>query len=193
MVLTFVNPNLIVLVIMALIAFANPRMTPLTPQSQSVCAQVGSFGVDAQTRSVMTAACVGSDLARVMIANQLMKSQFVFTAVDGRYNVAVGWQMSTDASDPKCNLRDSSPFPTQDSGLTWWLVSQFENPTPDGRYMQVNQRCVLGAVSAAEVLDRVVKRLAEKGLSIDDVDWQTVQRMTEVILREIAESILKRF
>jgi hypothetical protein len=178
------NPNLIVFVILSLMAFANPRPIPFTQaQTQPVCAQIGSLGVDAQTRALMTVTCAGSDLARLHIANHLRTGKFVFTAeetVDGRYNVYVDVRVGADADDitPKC-----------DNGSNYYFWLFLEGPNASRDRMEQKGKCLLTAISVDAMWDRVAKYARSIGESLDDVPWDRSMELYDIVIKQIAERL----
>jgi hypothetical protein len=183
------NPNLIVYIILSLMAFANPRSIPFTPaQTQPICAQIGSLGVDAQTRSLMTVTCAGSDLARVQIANHLRNGQFVFTAepaVDGRYNVYVDYEIGRKAeeSTPKCDFGENYNF--------YLYLEGPGLPSPLGMFMEKKAKCLLSVISADAMWERVEKYARSIGESLDDAPWDRAMELYKIVCKEIADRLFR--
>lgn len=180
--LAFVSTKAVALAVMLMLVFAGRGyVTEGAPIQRSACANL-SYMVDPQMQGVAFAACAGTDLARIIIADKLRNTQILLTAtmgMDGRYNVATGIATNEQLNLPNC-----------DFGNNWYLMTQFEKPNPAGDRMEVNQRCILGVISAEEVTRRVAERLAKMDLHLDDADWEIVQRLTELVLREWANGIL---
>ena len=187
MAITLINPNLIAFVMAALIALASPQasVSPFqTSANQSFCQHVQTL-TDPQMKSPFTMWCAGSSVALYLIADKIENSQFLFIAdqtSDGRTNVAIQWEMAEDF--PK--------LPTCDFGTNYLLTMRIEAPDPTGRRMELKEKCILRIVGAAEMLRMVADRLAQKGISLDNADWQLVHDTTIQILKELAAQTLAR-
>ncbi|MBM3128223.1 MAG: hypothetical protein FJ009_06230 [Chloroflexi bacterium] len=98
---------------------------------------------------------------------------------DARHNVAILWEAGDTGDHPICN-----------DGHNYRLVAQCEQG--QGNRMVVNQRRLIGIVSA-DTIDRMLRqRLKKVGIDLDDADPATITEMTEIILVELADKMRKK-